>query len=466
MHNPAVDVMLRLAATSSRTEKEQIIMDAFLTGNHDFFTGAKLAYDSMTTFGVKKVAEILEDDGAAGDFTFADFLTLASRLARRELTGHAARDAINAAAQRCHVQTWNQFYRRVLLKDLGVGVTEKSINKVLKKLSASNPAAADLMIEVFSCQLAEDGNKDANRKHMRGRKYLDVKEDGARVITVLDKEQGIVSQCTREGLPIDNFPTITDALLPLLPHLPGSVVLDGEIVAESFQTLMTQFQKKGGLQNTGIRLAVFDIIPLPDFRRGECPITQRERHSVLVGMEEAGLLSGLTNGAVFVLEKIEVDLDTDEGRAAMNEFNKRVLAQRAQEIATLGKSTKEGIMVKDPGAPYVCKRSVNWLKIKPKISVTLEIVGAELGKSDGKNANRLGGLVCVGDEDGKRIEVTVGGGFTDEQREEFWLKREDMAGMLCEVEADGFTMAQDSDVWSLRFPQFKGLRGRVPGEKL
>src|SRR6185437_7204779 len=134
-------VIQRLAATNSRIEKEQIVIDAFMKNCEQFFVGARLAYDQLITFGVKKVAEILEDDGSSGEIGFDQFLELAHKLRKRELTGNAARDAIHDMASRCHVPTWNLFYRRILLKDLDVGLDEGTINKVLKKLSSSDPRA-------------------------------------------------------------------------------------------------------------------------------------------------------------------------------------------------------------------------------------------------------------------------------------------------------------------------------------
>ncbi len=113
----AVDVLRRLSATTSRTEKEAIIEEAFRSVEREFFIGAQLAYDVLVTFGVQKVPEILEDDGAPGTFTCSNFLALAEKLRRRQLTGHAARDALMDAADRSHTDTWNVFYRNVLLKD-------------------------------------------------------------------------------------------------------------------------------------------------------------------------------------------------------------------------------------------------------------------------------------------------------------------------------------------------------------
>ena len=46
-------------------------------------------------------------------------------------------------------EEWNGFYRRVLIKDLRCGVSEKTINKIAKKF----PKYA---IPIFSCPLAHD----------------------------------------------------------------------------------------------------------------------------------------------------------------------------------------------------------------------------------------------------------------------------------------------------------------------
>jgi hypothetical protein len=171
-------VIQKLSATNSRIEKENIIQDAFMNDCFDFFIGAKLATDQLVSFGVKKVAEILEDDNSDGDYTFQNFLDLAKKLQKRELTGYAARDAIHDAALRCHVPTWNQFYRRILLKDLNIGVDEKTINKVLKKLIKIKPEAEKYLIPVFTCQLAHDGEDDVHKKKIKGKKLIDIKLDG------------------------------------------------------------------------------------------------------------------------------------------------------------------------------------------------------------------------------------------------------------------------------------------------
>jgi DNA ligase-1 len=457
----AYQVVEKLQQTPGLKDKEQVILNAYVSECTEFFIGAKLAYDPLVRFYVQKVPAIADEDlnpADAGSFTFNDFLILCNRLRSREITGHAARDEIEAAASRCHGPTWNFFYRRVLRKDLQCGTTDTLINKVLKNLSknGSDPDAEALIIPIFECQLAK--NAEHFPKKMVGKKLIDIKLDGVRLLTEMNKETGTVTQYSREGLPMDNFTTITDQLKAMLPVIPESIMLDGEIVGNSFQELMTQVNREKNVNTDTAKLALFDIIPLRDFRKGFCPTPQDQRHEILAELQTSGLLQKFTDGRVFVVTKQEVDLDTEEGQQEFREFNKQAL-----------KLKYEGVMIKDPKAPYKCKRTDSWLKKKPKISVTLEIVGFEIGDPDGKRRDCLGSFICTGfDEDeGKKIKTKVGGGMSDEQLADFWARREQLLGMLVEVEGDGFTKNKDSDdLWSLRFPVFKGFRGRKPGEKL
>jgi DNA ligase-1 len=63
------------------------------------------------------------------------------------------------------------------------------------------------------------------------------------------------------------------------------------------------------------------------------------------------------------------------------------------------------------------------------------------------------------------IQVNVGSGLTDDQRETFWAVKDALIGELAEVRADAITQNQDG-TYSLRFPRFKTFRGFEVGEKL
>jgi DNA ligase-1 len=106
---------------------------------------------------------------------------------------------------------------------------------------------------------------------------------------------------------------------------------------------------------------------------------------------------------------------------------------------------------------------VAWLKLKPFIEVSLTVIAVEEGT--GKNIGRLGALVCEGEDDGRRILVNVGSGFTDDQRIAFWAARAEIGGHIVEVRADAITQNQDG-TYSLRFPRFLRFRGFDRGEKI
>jgi len=122
-------------------------------------------------------------------------------------------------------------------------------------------------------------------------------------------------------------------------------------------------------------------------------------------------------------------------------------------------------MVKLPDSPYERKRTKSWLKVKPIIEVSLTVVDVEEGT--GRNEGRLGNFVCEGEDLGYKIRVSVGSGFSDTERDEFWVNKNKLIGEVVEVIADALTKDQSDDEWySLRFPRFKTFRGQEPGEKI
>jgi DNA ligase-1 len=342
----------------------------------------------------------------------------------------------------CTNAQWNGWYRRILIKDLRCGVSEKTINKVVET------EYAEYAVPVFSCQLAHDSANHEGK--VSGKKLIEVKLDGVRVITVVHPD-GRVDQYSRNGKELVNFPHIKEQIAKVAANsnFSGSYVLDGEVMSSSFQDLMKQVHRKSNVQSTDAVLNVFDILTLDEFQAGECSFSQLERSVALLAWHKQNE-KDLPNVAVLGQEL--VNLDTTEGQKRFKEIN-------AQAIA----GGYEGIMIKDPEAKYQCKRSVAWLKLKPFIEVTLEVIDVEEGT--GKNVGRLGALVVSGNDDGRNIQTNVGSGFTDSDRISYWNGRSGLVGQLVEVRADAITQNQDG-TYSLRFPRFLRFRGFEAGEKI
>lgn len=438
MSDPCYRVISDLEIHPSRLNKEAIILAQAEAGNAEFFEGLRLCYDSMITFGLKQIPEKTDTDGAGLPW---DSFTLAlTGFVSRNVTGNTARDMVAAMMASATKAEWNGWYRRILIKDMRAGFSENTVNKVVKG------TYADYTIPVFSCQLAHDSANHETK--VSGKKLIEVKLDGVRVITVV-RTDGRVDMFSRNGKELVNFPHIVEQISAVVKGAPPKydLVLDGEIMSSSFQDLMTQVHRKSDVKANDAILNLFDMLPLSDFEAGKWDRDQTTRSQMVIAWVEKHH-AVMPNVACLVSEL--VDLDSDEGQIRYKEIN-------AQAVA----GGYEGIMIKDPLAGYECKRSTAWLKLKPFIEVSLTVLSTEEGT--GKNVGKMGALVCAGMDDGKLIQVNVGSGFTDIQRDEFWSCNAN--GHVVEVRADAVTQNQDGS-YSLRFPRFKGFRGFAPGEKI
>ena len=431
-------IIEKLEADNSRLAKEQVILEAMEEGLDEFFEGVRMALDPLVTFGVKQVPEATEDGQG---LAWPVFKELARKLVNRSLTGHAARDAIILCKDTATVEQWNMFYRRILIKDLRCGCSEKTVNKIAKKFP-------QYTIPTFTCQLAHDSAN--HEKKMSGKKQIEVKLDGVRVLAVC--KNGKVELFSRNGKQFHNFDHIVKEIEAVLAEKPSpyDCVLDGEVMSADFQDLMKQVHRKDGKQATDSVLHLFDFIPLTDFLAGGWDKPQTYRSNLVkywVLENEANLKH------VQACEWEEVDLSTPEGNRRFVELNK-----------TAVDGGYEGVMIKDIDASYECKRSHAWLKAKPFIEITLTVVGVEEGT--GRNKGRLGAVIVEGEDDGYNYSLNCGSGFTDNQRDQFWTERASLIGNLIEIRADARTKSQDSETYSLRFPRFKTFRGFEAGEKI
>jgi len=429
-------VISSLESHNLRTNKEEIIQAQAEAGNSLFFEGCRLALDPLITFGLKQIPEKTDANGNGLDW---DSFTLAiTGFVNRQVTGNTARYMIENMMKSATKAEWNYWYRRILIKDLRCGVSEKTINKVVEK------RWPNYAVPIFSCQLAHDSANHESK--VVGQKFVEVKLDGVRVITIVYPD-GRVDQLSRNGKELSNFDHIRQQFAQVCDQLTEPWVFDGEVMSSSFQDLMRQVHRKENVNAGDAVLHLFDMLPLSAFEKGYWSACQDYRSRQLRIWHD-NHKDRLPN--IRVLNQELVDLDTQEGQIRFSEINRSAI-----------EGGFEGIMIKDIDAPYQCKRTAHWLKLKPYIEVSLTVVETEEGT--GKNMGRMGALICEGVDDGRRIRVNVGSGFTDQQREDFWNCRAD--GHVIEVRADAITQNQDG-TFSLRFPRFKSFRGFALGEKI
>ena len=423
-------VIQELEADNSRLKKEAIIKRENDADNVEFFEGVGMALDGFRTFGVKQVPKSTKDGGG---LTWMEFNELVRQLEFREATGNTAKQMVQQACDEANMEQWNDWYRRILIKDLRCGVTHKTINK-----------HTTMKVPVFECMLADDSKK--HEKKMTGDVYVEPKLDGVRVITICDVDRDEVKMFSRNGKELTNFPKILEQFDSMMDQMGESMVFDGEVMSDDFQTLMREIHRKGGAKTDDAVLNVFDCLPLDYFKMGEYEMTLAKRKQILDDFKFGPNISRV--------EYVRMNLDDDDGQKMFADYNKLCIDKGF-----------EGIMVKPIAGSYECKRSSLWLKVKPFIEVSLKVVDVEEGT--GRNVGKLGALVVEGTDMDKFIKTNVGSGLTDADRETFWKAKDKLLGQIVEIRADAITQNQDTDnEWSLRFPRFLRFRGFEPGEKL
>ena len=260
------EILRMVGEDSSRTGKEMLL--AQYKDNEFMRTLLQLAYDPFKVFYIKKMPDFDRagfNETGMGKYTseqysfdrFGEFKRLCLRLSGRTITGYKALEVVSNFLSTC-AEDEADWYCRVLQKDLKIGISDKTINKVFGRDT----------IPTFNCMLADVVKKPGD---MPTRFYVEPKLDGMRVLAYVHGDGDVVLR-TRNGRTLDGFEELERKLGQ---HLPEGFVYDGEIMSKNFNILMSQAFKLG-TGKTGC-LNIFDIIPVEEFDKGECSLPQLKR---------------------------------------------------------------------------------------------------------------------------------------------------------------------------------------------
>lgn len=255
------------------------------------------------------------------------------------------------------------------------------------------------LIPVHKVMLAKLFNEDKLKLPC----YVSPKIDGVRAEFT---PQAFIS---RNGYPYKGLDYLIDALKGF-PNLDGELDIPG-----------MSFQKSSGLiRNDANTLdAQFNVFDLP--------------HSILPFLERYMILEDLIAGIP------QVNLVPHHIVNTIEELFKFYNACRSMGF--------EGLVIKNIRHKYSNNRSWNWMKMKSKDSIDCPVI--EIFEGKGKYENALGGVIIHY----KNKEVRVGSGFSDKQRQIFWINPEKIETRMIEVE-----YMEETDDGSLRHPVFKGFR--------
>lgn len=315
-----------------------------------------------------------------------------------------------------------EFIRKFATKDLKLGISEKTVNKVYGKNT----------IPTFAVMLAESFEKKADK--VTGKFYLTLKLDGNRCVCVVDNG---VKFFTRKGQPILDLVELTEQFA----QLPRGVY-DGELLldnpnnlpsAELFRATQKVVRKDG--EKKGLHFNIFDTLSVEEFNDGKSKKTYEQRrntldtviHYITTDLPNVGVLPVLYEGT-----------------------NKEVISAYATIVEREG---FEGLMVNTADGLYQTKRVVDLLKVKSMKTADLLVMNIE--KAIDGQFEGLMGRVNV---EYKGNLVGVGSGFTLEQRKEFIENPDLICGKVIEVQFFEETKDEKTGQPSLRFPVFKGIR--------
>lgn len=396
----AQDVMRLLdqvAATKSRTEKEELIGrckdDALLRAVF------RWGCDPFITFGITppKVA------GTPGGKTITDpdhySFALLGALAKRTLTGNAAKEQVKEMLLALDPDS-SEMLRRILIKDMRAGFTVNTVNRVIPGF-----------IDVFEMMLAHPYEEKRIKKWPV---VAEPKMDGTRVAALTETGESVFLSRNGKEFPglghLDKAITAvvhaaharakaqgSDSLVKYFGGDAPALMLDGEAVSGNFNQTVGDVRRSG---EANAVLHVFDVLPLKAFRKSDViPLAYQGRRQVLQFLVDSAPLGSPIKIVPRYLLNSQAEIDA--------------LYERVRETLVNGKPG-EGLIVKPLDGHYEKKRSHLWLKIKAEETADVRIIGWYEGKAGTKLEGKFGGHLV----DYEGVEVRVGGGYSDELREE------------------------------------------------
>jgi ATP-dependent DNA ligase len=386
-----------LAADNSRLAKE-----AILTANKDnkeLQQVIKLALDPLISFYIRKIPAY--NKKAKGSRTLAWAMdTLQNEFATRNVTGNAAIELLTNVLESLY-EADAGVIEKIIKKDLRCGVSEATANKIWPKLVSTYPV---MLASGFDQKLVDKIKFPA---------YCQLKLDGMRFNAIV--RNGTIEYRSRNGKEL-NIPSklFSDALLKLADLYGADYVFDGELLVVDSAGKPLDRKTGNGILSKGVkgtmsdkeaamvRVTLWDAIPFTGFQAGVYKTPYNERFMKL--MQNVDFLKGVS--AIGHLVDIVWTKEVKTQLEAQNIFEK-FLAEG-----------QEGTILKSKTNIWEDKRSKEQIKFKGELECELVVVGWEEGT--GKNKGRLGALVCES-SDGL-IQVNVGSGYSDEQREEYTKK--------------------------------------------
>jgi len=383
----------------------------------------RLALDPLTQFYQRKIPAYTT--GKVG-MNLQQGLNRLFPLASRMVTGNAAIAHLTETLSSLSADD-AKVIERIIEKDLRCGVSTSTANKVWP----------DLVMD-YPCMLCSQYEEKLINK-IQFPAYVQLKMDGMRFNAIV--RNGVVEFRSRNGKEIQLLGNLEEEFILLAQGV--DCVFDGELLVKDKGIILDRQTGNGILNkaNKGtiktdearkVHATVWDVIPYSDFVSGVCNVPYQTRFETISSFNLPEKIHLVETTEVYSLD------------AAQKIF---------EEYLNEG---QEGIILKSQTGIWENKRAKHQIKFKGELECDLEIIGVEEGT--GKYAGKLGALVCASrHENGQRVAVSVGSGFNDAHRDEFWSIRDSLIGKIVAVKYNAKIVNKQGEI-SLFLPIFIEMR--------
>ena len=426
-----VDIIKELRSTSSRNEKE-----AILIANKDNETLKRvfyLAYDPSINFYIKSIP--YEDNWKHGEYfeydendEFEILFDVLETIYSRELTGNKAISFLVGVLSERSTEM-QELICNIIKKDLDCGVQTTTINKIWKGLITEPPY---LSYTLFSEKLI---------KNFKLPCYSQIKLDGLYADVFVMKDS--VSYRSRSGIDCKfRLPeSIEEKLISLSQCSDSEFVLHCEALVRKGDSF-TEFEERkigNGYLNSDdsdpekVVIVVWDVVGIDYYNNRKSTENYIERFNLV--------------------EKIVEYVDTPHIQMVESRFCNTTQDVIDHFVEARSKGL-EGTVIKSPKLKWKDGKVKDGLKLKNEFECEMKIVSFQ---EHSKKSGQIG-AIFVESEDGV-VKCKVGSGLTDAQRKKFFLTQDEMIGKIVTVRGnDLVTNELKQDQYSIFLPRFVEVR--------
>jgi len=425
-YDEILDVFNKVSDTSSRNEKMVILEKASKTEiGPEIKKIVTYAYSPLITYGITGFNET-DEIGETNPFCMFNFL---DSLNERMVTGNAAIEQATSIATSLSPSK-KEIFRRILMRDLRIGVAGKTFNKIWKDAVPSTPY---MRCASFSAK---------SLKKIKFPCYSEVKMDGMYVAITVRGTGSEVEYTSRNSQPKAFNLKATDDALNQFADENGAYVITGEaLLVDKDENYLDREVGNGILESDdckpeNIRFVVWDYIPLVDYIAGSSDMTMVDRRAFLDSLITHTLRY---NGVFSINQVIGVSCSTYEEAV-----------EHAKHVMTAG---GEGTIIKNKKMRWKNGNSPDQVKVKAIAECDLIVVDIQEGK--GKYKGCVGSLICESSDGLLSVGVS---GMSDALRKKYFEERDDVIGKVISVKFNDVLYNEQNGKHSLFLPRMVELR--------